>query len=483
MRADYDVIIAGGGMAGLISAAAVSTYSKQKARVLVVDRNPQSEAGKKTANGWTCGDAVSKNSVDYLAKNIGIKYGKPELEHEVKGVYVYSPDHQTKVLFEGAGYTLNRKILPQRQVNDAKKLGVNFQFNVALEALLHEDSYVTGVQGRNLLDGSTFKKTARIVIDATGSASKLRANLPIKSFIQKEIDKDDMEATGRYIYNFEMGKEDKTYFDPEYCIIHLDQYLAPGGYAWTFPKGPQKVNIGLGVQKKALEDRNKRYNKNDNLQSLIDEYVKSNVAIKEPKLADMQEDDGNAKGSWQVPVRRQNDCMVANGYAVVGDAAWMPRPIDAGGIGPSIYGSVILGRIVATALEANDISESGLWQYNIDYMNYYGYQMASFEVLRRYLQTITNEQISYGMKHFLSEDDIQHIVKREHPKFNRVALLNPMMWLRILGNLDLARGLRFTATKSEELIQHNLNYPKSPKGFLQWQGGLHALLQEAYSRF
>jgi len=483
VQQDYDVIIAGGGMSGLISAASVATYSKQKARILVVDRNSQPEAGKKTANGWICGDAVSKNSVDYLANSIGIRYAKPELEHDVKGVYVYSPDHQTKVLFEGAGYTINRKILPQRQVKDAKKLGVEFQFDVALESLLHEDGYITGVQGRSLIDGKTFKKTARIVIDATGSASKLRANLAIESYMQKEIDKDDMEATGRYIYDFEIGKEDKTYFDPDYCIIHLDEYLAPGGYAWTFPKGPKKVNVGLGIQKKALEKRNKRYAKDDNLQSLIDEYVKSNVAIKEPRLAEGKNDEGNAKGSWQVPVRRQNDCLVANGYALVGDAAWMPRPIDAGGIGPSIYGSVILGRIVATALETKDVSQKGLWQYNIDYMNHYGYQMASFEILRRYLQTMTNEQISYGMKHFLSENDIANIVKRQHPKFNRVALLNPMMWFRILGNLDLAKDLRFTATKSEELIQHNLKYPKSPEGFLEWQKGLHALLQEAYSKF
>jgi len=480
---DYDVIIAGGGMSGLISAAAVATYSKQKSRILVVDRNPQLEAGKKTANGWTCGDAVSKNSVDYLAKNVGIQYGRPELEHEVKGVYVYSPDHETKVLFEGSGYTLNRKLLPQRQVKDAKKLGVEFQFNVALESLLHENGYVIGVQGRSLLDGSVFKRSAKIVIDATGSASKLRANLPIESHIQKDIDKDDLEATGRYIYDFATGKEDRTYFDADYCIIHLDQYLAPGGYAWTFPKGPQKVNIGLGVQKKALEKRNKHYAKNDTLQSLIDEYVGSNVAIKDPVLAEGQTDEGNAKGSWQVPVRRQNDCMVADGYALVGDAAWMPRPIDAGGIGPSIYGSVILGKIVALALEAKDVSKDGLWQYNIDYMDYYGYQMASFEILRRYLQTITNSQIDYGMKYFLSEDDIANIVKRQHPNFNRVAMLNPMMWFRILGNLDLAKGLRFTATKSEQLIQHNLKYPKSPEGFLEWRKGLHSLLEEAYSRF
>ena len=64
-------------------------------------------------------------------------------------------------------------------------------------------------------------------------------------------------------------------------------------------------------------------------------------------------------------------------------------------------------------------------------MKHHGYQMASFEVLRRYLQTLTNEQISYGMKYFLSEDDISSIVNREHPRFSRLRLFNPAMLVRI----------------------------------------------------
>ena len=52
-----------------------------------------------------------------------------------------------------------------------------------------------------------------------------------------------------------------------YCIIHLDQDIAPGGYGWVFPKGKNKVNIGLGVEKTLLEKRNQRLGKNDNVSS------------------------------------------------------------------------------------------------------------------------------------------------------------------------------------------------------------------------
>jgi digeranylgeranylglycerophospholipid reductase len=479
---DYDVIIAGGGMAGLITAASLAIFSKQNFRILVVDRNSEDEPGKKTSHGWICGDAVSKNSIDYLAKHTGIVYGRPEIEHEVDGVLVYSPDHKTKVLFDGKGYMLNRKLLPRRQVEDAKKRGVEFAFNVTVENVIAEDGWVKGVVGRSK-SGEIFKKRARLVIDATGSASLLRSRLPINTKIQREIDRDDIESTGRYIYEFDKGAEDQTYFDPRYAIIHLDQYLAPGGYAWTFPKGENKVNIGLGYQKKALELRNKRFGRSDGLNELIDQYVASNPVIKNPRFPKSEADKGNEKGNWQVPVRRPNDCLVTNGYAIVGDAAWMPRPIDAGGIGPAIYASVILGRVAAEALEAKDTSEAGLWKYNVEFMRNYGYPMASFEVLRRYLQTLPNDDINYGMKHFLSEEDISLITQRRHPKFRNIELLNPAFLIRVASKLELAKGLKYTAEKSERLIEINLSFPEKPEGFEEWHKKLLAELYEAYQKF
>ncbi len=862
-------------MAGLVAAASVAHYSNQRARVLVVDRNPASEPGKKTHNGWTCGDAVSRNSLNYLAEKLGIHYGRPEVEHDVKGIYVYSPDHKTKVLFEGEGHLLNRKLAPRRQVKDAEKLGVEFRWGVTAERLLAEDGYIAGVTGRDG-EGDSFRATAKVVIDATGSSSVLRRFLPIESYIEREIDMDDIEATGRYILEFDRGAEDETYFTPEYCLIHLDQYLAPAGYCvapdtpvvcknslkavqevklgdevltsvgwmpvsntsvrkfagelvvitpcminqaikltpehlvrvwnprtgerwkradelvrnvqgkrgngdylvmplpieakvpldeldvlehvtgnvengyvhvtikrsffngrardgsyrrktvlakhpkdtklpvkialdpdfmelcgwyvsegcikknhvvisntdpqlisrirelavrragnvvvwkhakndrtktvqnveitnslvarlmqdcfgrgarnkklpswihgisrdsktaflrgfllgdgsiersrggrsdartftttsralvvdlwillagigvisaikrnkkkdawavgvfghqanflgedskttgrkqhrgfflgdgrvylgirklerasysgpvydinsagdftplftvhncWVFPKGQNKVNIGLGVSKSGLDRRNRRFNKQDNLQSLIDTYVRENPVIKNPRLASGEDDEDNAKGNWQVPVRRQNDCMVANGFAVVGDAAWLPRPLDAGGIGPSIYAGVILGKVVAAALEAKETGQESLWGYNVEYMKTHGFQMASFEVLRRYLQTLTNEQINYGMKHFLSEEDIQAITDRKHPDFNRTQFFNPAMWFRVLGDLNLARGLRYTAKKSQTLVTHNLEYPESPGRFGAWRDRLRAELRETVEKF
>jgi digeranylgeranylglycerophospholipid reductase len=475
---DYDIIVAGGGLAGMIVASSAAYYSKQSLKILIVDRNASPQLGKKTISGWVCGDAVGKNSVDYMTSRIGIKWQNPEIEHPVKGVKAFSPNHETSISFDGEGYILNRKVLPQKQLNDALNVGIEIKYNLAVRNVLTDNNNVIGVEGEDLETKSPFKKTCKIVVDCTGVTSVLRTNLPINSHIQKKINRDDLEATGRYIYNFENEVEDNTFFDPDYCLIHLDQNIAPGGYAWVFPKGKSKVNVGLGVQQKAMEEHNRKQGQRKDLKTKIDDYVRMNPVIKNPQIADGESDDGNSWGTWQVSVRRQNDCLVANGYMLVGDSAWMPKPLDAGGIGPAIIAATIAGKDAVQSIQANDYSEESLWQYNLDFVDAYGYKTAGLEVFRRLLQKLSNDQINYGMKHFLSKLDIENITNGEHPEFGMVDKLN--MFIHGAINKSLAEDLKQTANVNKKLVVHYHNYPKDPNDFPEWEKGLSKLMSDAF---
>jgi len=478
--ADYDVIIAGGGLAGTISAQSISYYSNQNLKILVIDRSPEFLPGRKSIAGWVCGDACSKEAVDFMSERIKVNWTKPEIEHDVKGVMAFSPDKKTSIPFDGDGFMLNRTKLPEIQNERCRKMGIEFEFEMNITGLIYDDQQVVGVQGIDNKTKQPFKKTTKIVIDATGVTSMLRNGLKNSTKVEKRIDRRDLESTGRYIMYFDQGKKELSEFDPDYCIIHLDQDIAPGGYGWVFPKGDNKVNIGLGVEKTFLDKRNKRLGKKDNVESLMKEYLHRNVAIKNAKLSEDPEDINNNSGIFQVSVRRQNDCMVSAGYMMVGDSAWMPKPIDAGGIGPAIIAATILGKNVAEALEANDVSEANLWRYNLDFIKEYGYKTAGLELFRRLVQQMSNEQISYGMKHFLGNMDVESISKGEHPDFTGLGKIG--MIIRGALNQTVAKGLKFTSTENQWLVEHYNNYPKEPQGFDEWNKSLLQRLEAAFAK-
>ena len=59
-------------------------------------------------------------------------------------------------------------------MKDVKKIGIEFIYEINLTSLIYDGQQVVGVQGINNKTKEPFKKTAKIVIDATGVTSMLR---------------------------------------------------------------------------------------------------------------------------------------------------------------------------------------------------------------------------------------------------------------------------------------------------------------------
>jgi geranylgeranyl reductase family protein len=470
---EFDIVVAGGGIAGSLAAAAAAGRG---ARVLLLDRNDSSEAGKKTNWGWVCGDAVAKTHLDFVEQELKIKFSEPVLNVKVDGVQVLSPDMKNRFPFEGEGYSLDRPKAARFLVELAARAGAEYRPHYEVEGPIIEEDRVVGVYGRDE-KGEQIKIRAKLVIDALGIASTVRRKLPKNNYIENTVSTDDIESTGRYIAEFEADGEDLNYYDPKNALIHLNQVLAPGGYGWVFPKGDGKINIGLGVEKKSLEIRNQRLGKKDTLHSLIDEYVKWNPIIKSIKI---DETDKNGKGYWSVTVKRQFDSLVFPGYLGAGDSMAMPNPISAGGIGPAMVAGVLAGQVAGDAVSEGDTSLEYIWRYNVKYNSLYGNKTAALEAFRIYLQSLNNDLINYGMSHFLTKKEAEDISYGRIPEIGLASTFGKV--LSGIANINAFKNLLFTVNKMKRMNEVYGKYPDI-KGFAAWKEIVNREMHEVKERF
>lgn len=474
MSADYDIVVAGAGVAGSLAAIA---SAKGGARTVLLDRNSQEEAGKKTSWGWVCGEAVAKSHLEFIEKETGIRLSSPEIDQKVDGIYVLSPDMKNKLLFEGKGYVLDRPKYARKMVKEAVKCGVDYRPGCEVEGPIVENGELIGVFGKDEKKES-FSIRGRIVIDCLGMASTLRRRLPSNEFVEKDVKIDDIESTGRYIAKFDLVKEDLNYYDKNNAIIHLNQILAPGGYGWVFPKSGGRVNIGIGVEKKSLDKRNEKLGKKDTLHRLIDEYVEWNQALKNIRA---DETDHNGKGYWSVTVRRQFDSLVYKNYMGAGDSVAMPNPISAGGIGPAMVAGTMAGQVAADAISANDTSMGFLWRYNLRFNEEYGNKTAGLEVFRVFLQSLNNDLINYGMSHFLTKEEAEAMSYGIVPDLSITKTFQKV--LSGLSNINAFKNLIFAHGKMKKMRALYEKYPKDISSFKAWKESVEREMQEVKQRF
>ncbi|WMT45147.1 MAG: FAD-dependent oxidoreductase [Cuniculiplasma divulgatum] len=471
---NYDIIVAGAGLSGMLAATVAARAGK---RVLMLDRNTEEEVGKKTVWGWTCGDAVAGSHIDFVTKKLGISFGFPELDRRVDGVYAISPDLKTRFMFEGVGFTLDRPEFESKLLQIARKTDVEYisQFDISGPVL--DGKKVVGVHGRDRnKEEKEFR--AKVVIDALGVSTVLRRNLPENPYIERTVDIDDIESTGRYIYEFDLDHADLKYYDPDNALIHLNNEIAPGGYGWVFPKSGNRINIGLGVQKRSLDIRNAKMKRSDNLQTLIDNYVKWNPALKNLRIFNKN---NNGKGIWSVSVRRQMESLVYDGYMGAGDSMVMPNPISAGGIGPALISGILAGENAVRAVEENDTSVKGLWKYNLDYNQAYGKRTAGMEVFRIYLQSLNNDILNYGMRTFLTTKEASDITLGLIPELSLASKFK--MVLKGATNVRAFSNLVYVVGKMKEFNSLYDAYPKTPEEFAPFKKTVKTIIEDAKERF
>lgn len=252
-------------------------------------------------------------------------------------------------------------------VKFATDKGAKIEYGVNVKGPIMKGKRVVGIK----TDKGDIK--GDLVVDCCGMYSPVRMNLPKSLGIQKEPLWGECFHVYRAFYDLAVPYDS---VDDKYKVT-LFPDKEHVGIAWiATEKDFSDLLIGHmdPISKKEVED-------------LAEVYRKTNPQLGTKKLRGGQFVD--------IPVRQALSLMVADGYAALGDSAFMTVPIIGSGIGNAIKNSKILAETIM-ADEKGEYTAKTLWNYESEYFQKQGRGLAPLAIIKLLLTKISKDQMEYA---------------------------------------------------------------------------------------
>ncbi|NLL63665.1 MAG: NAD(P)-binding protein [Ruminococcaceae bacterium] len=215
-----------------------------------------------------------------------------------------------------------------------------------------------------------------MVIDCCGCESPIRVNLPEYLGIQKHPTYGEKFYVYRAFYDLPV---DISTVDDLYKVVLLPDPESVG-ICWIASEATETDS-----HSDLLIGHMDRFTKEEALE-IAERYRKTN-----PQLGTKLKRGGYFT---LIPVRQPLAIMVADGYAALGDSAFMTVPIIGSGIGNSIKNSKILADVIAA--DRDEVySADTLYPYQLEYFNKMGRNIAPLALVKLVLTRVTQEEVKY----------------------------------------------------------------------------------------
>jgi hypothetical protein len=143
-----------------------------------------------------------------------------------------------------------------------------------------------------------------------------------------------------------------------------------------------------------------------------------------------------------------------------------------------MMGGKITGEVITEALEDNEPTRERLWPINVRFMKDYGSKQAGLDILRIFLQGLTNEDLNYGMRYRLvREEDVLKVSLSGEVHLNITDKTQRIF--RGLRRLSFIKRLYDMAKKVKRIRTLYREYPDSPEGMPEWKAQIRELFNEA----
>ncbi len=326
----FDCAVIGGGPAGLSFA-----YHAAKCGFRVGIFDTKQQIGLPVA----CAEAISKTGLERVFQP------KPEwIASRIEHVDVFAPSGRVlHVEHPDAGYVLNRPIFESDLAKSAEEFGAQLFLNTRVLHLVGKSEIDCMICEK---DGEQITVRAQVFIGADGIGGLCARFISRQNFLTT----DDFESCAQVLL------ETQKMPAPETVEFHWGSRLAPGGYAWVFPKSERTANVGLGIMPSSKGINAKKY---------LDTFI----AKRFPDAKIIEARHGIVPCCTPIAQPYKANLLL------IGDAARLVNPISGGGIDWAI----LSGKSAAEALLAAKSEASSV---NIDLFH------------RSYMASLDNANVS-----------------------------------------------------------------------------------------
>lgn len=350
MPENYDVLIVGGGPAGL---AAAQSAASQGARTLVLERQNEIGYPVHTSGGSWISDMKALAIPEHLY-------------HPISKVVFVSPHREFSLLYNPAlACVVDVRGLYQHLAGRAVAAGATLRVRHTVEQVLTENEQIVGVTVKNHVS-ERLSLRAPITIDASGFSRHIG--------VRTEMGK----AFHRYGYGAEYDLYAPYYPQDEVYLI-MGSAFAPRGYAWAFPRGNGRVRLGVGVIHPDCDNDARPY-----LDRMMHEL---------PQLRDKFKDASPVEyHTGLFPAERPLDRFSRDGLLLAGDAGGHGSTLVGEGIRFAIYSGLMAGSVAADAIKAGDTSSTFLEQFDKKWRTRFGRDMEISYMINKHIAGYSDDE-------------------------------------------------------------------------------------------
>lgn len=365
-----NIVVAGLGHGGIVAAALLSEKGYD---VTVYEKGSEGTLG----HDWT--DMFEPEALEFA----GLPMPREDM-FKYKEDMTFSGPSSQKVLTQyitesNMQIIMERKDLYTYLIDFALERGVKIVYDCEVTAPIIDGERVVGIKTAK---GDVF---GDLIIDSCGMNSPVRRNLPKNFNIQNEIEDDGKIRIYRAFYNKCSDDEILGKFK---IILYAGGHP---GISWV-SCNDDYTDVLIG--------RFKPFDEKEALE-FTDFLRRNNPRLGKERLRGGQ--------FAEIPVRHNLSVMVADGYAAIGDCAFMPMPL----IGNGIANAIMAGKILADTVSEDEnelYTAETLWGYQVGYYKKIGALLSPVECVKGALLKLDVKDVDYLFStEIASEDDMKII--------------------------------------------------------------------------